>query len=263
MDREILSGILYFVQSRCKEEGGYGATPLLPATVEDTYHALCTIEILGKIRSLGNVLAFSRHKGSLRRYLTSVADTPWLSARTTFQVLHCASLAGLALHSGKTKDYIRLKLMKPTGLAERYFCARILREVLAVHDMTVWSKARMVRFVKWRTARELWMKLYLQQSVSPIESTRKEKIIHWLQACQNGDGGFGFLPGTTSYIENCHTCTRALALLHGKPLNVEGCHCFVLACRTGSGGFARSPGSASFLDATWHAVAVLSVLEIL
>jgi len=263
MDREVLSGILYFVQSRCKEEGGYGATPLLPATVEDTYHALCTLEILSEIRSLRKIVAFSRHEGSIRKYLTSVAEKPWVSARTTFQILRCSSLAGLSLESGKMKDYIKRRFMKQTGLAERYYCSRILREVLAVRDMTVWQKARMLRFFKWRTARELWMKVYLQQSVSSIESTRREKMVYWLQACQNGDGGFGFLPGTTSFIENCHTCSRALALLGAKPMNVDGCHQFILACRTGSGGFARSPGSAAFLDATWHAVAVLSLLEIL
>jgi len=40
MDGEIFLEILSFVGARRKEEGGYGATPLLPATVEDTYHAL-------------------------------------------------------------------------------------------------------------------------------------------------------------------------------------------------------------------------------
>lgn len=261
MDRDILTEILAFVEARRKEGGGYGATPLLPATVEDTYRALCTIEILSKICILRKLVAFNRHERSLRRYLTYVAETSWVSARTTYQALYCSSLTGLTLDRGKTEDYVKRRLMKPAGLAERYYCARILREILAVREVTIWRKAGMVRFFKWRTGRELWMKLYLQQGVSSIEPTRREKMVHWLQACQNGDGGFGFLPGTTSYMENCHTCTRALALLHAKPLNVEGCHHFVLACRTGSGGFARSPGAASFLDATSHAVAVLSLFE--
>ena len=134
------------------------------------------------------------------------------------------------------------------------------REILVVRDMAGWRKARMTRFTKWRTGRELWMNLYLHQGVS-MDSTRKDKIVHWLQACQNGDGGFGFLPRTTSYLENCHICVRALAFLDATPLNVEGCYHFVIACRNGSGGFAKTPGAASFLEATWHAVAVFSCLE--
>lgn len=261
MNREILSGILCFVQSRCKEEGGHGATPLLPATVEDTYHALCALEILGKLRNLRKGIPFNRNEKSLRRYVATAAETTWVSARTTFQVLHCASMVGLALDSLKVTEYLLGRLTNKVPLEERYYCSRILREVLAVRDMTVWPKARMVRFFKWCTARELWMKLYLQQGVSSIESMPVQKMIHWLQACQNGDGGFGFLPGTTSYIENCQTCVQALALLDAKPLDVAGCLHFTLACRTGSGGFARNPGAASFLDATYHAVAVMNLLK--
>jgi len=261
MDREILSGILCFMQSRCKEEGGYGATPLLPATVEDTYHALCTLEILGKLRNLRKAIPSNRNERPLKRYLATVAETTWVSPRTMFQVLHCASMVGLPLDSIKVTEYLLRRLTNKAPLAERYYCSRILREVLAVPNINVWRKARMVRFFKWRTARELWMKLYLQQGVSSIKSMPMEKMVHWLQACQNGDGGFGFLPGTTSYIENCHICMRALSLLHAKPLSVEGCQHFVLACRTGKGGFSRSPRAAPFLDATWHAVAVHFLLH--
>jgi hypothetical protein len=263
MDREIFLRILSFVGGRRKEEGGYGATPLLPATVEDTYHALRILEILGRIHSLRKSATSARHERSLKSYLAGLTKTPWVSSRTTFQVMACALSSGVALDSAKAIEYISRRLTNTLHLGERYYCARILREALNVRDMTTWPKARMPRFFKWRTARELWMKLYLQQGASSIESARKQEIVAWLQACQNSDGGFGFLPRTTSYIENCHTCMRALALLHAKPQDLEGCLHFVLACRTGPGGFARSPGAAPFLDATWHAVAVFSILGFL
>jgi hypothetical protein len=261
MDREIFLGVLSYVGARRQEAGGYGATPLLPATVEDTYHALRILEAFSEIRSLSKSVASFRRERPLRRYITNAAGVPWVSARTTFQVMACALSSGVALNSGKAIQYISRRLTNTLHLDERYYCARILREALHVRDMTSWRKATMSRFHKWRTARELWMKLYLQQSVSLIESSRKEEMVAWLQACQNSDGGFGFLPRTTSYIENCHTCIRALALLHAKPQDLDGCLHFVLACRTGRGGFARNPGAAPFLDATWHAVAVFSILE--
>jgi hypothetical protein len=96
MDRDILTEILAFVEARRKEEGGYSATPLLPATVEDTYHALCTLEILSKILSLKEIIAFRLDRRPLKRYLASIAATPWVSARTTYQAIYCSSLAGLS-----------------------------------------------------------------------------------------------------------------------------------------------------------------------
>jgi len=41
-----VAAVLGFVQARRKESGGYGATPLLPATVQDTYHALRIVKTL-------------------------------------------------------------------------------------------------------------------------------------------------------------------------------------------------------------------------
>ncbi|MBN2034615.1 MAG: hypothetical protein JW836_15190 [Deltaproteobacteria bacterium] len=257
MDKEVFTGILAFVEGRSKAEGGYGLTPLLPATVEDTYHALRTLETVRGVSWLKKVFI----QGLLKTYLASLAETPWISARTLFQVLYCASLADLALDKGKTMNYLKQTLSKTTALSERYYCARTLREVLAVDDMAVMRKARMVRFSGWRTARELWMKLYLRQGSSSFDPEQKGKMVRWLQACQNGDGGFGFLPGTTSYIENCHICTRALAFLNANFFDVEGCRHFVLACKSGNGGFARSLGSAPFLDATCHAVAAMNLLK--
>ena len=84
MDREILSGIISFVEARRKEEGGYGATPLLPATVEDTYHALRILDLLCRMRSLRKIVAPGHHAGPLERYIAKAAETTWVSARTTF-----------------------------------------------------------------------------------------------------------------------------------------------------------------------------------
>ena len=261
MDRETFLGVLSFVGARRKEEGGFGATPLLPATVEDTYRALRILEILCRINRLRRIVTCRRHEGSLERYVAKAVDTPWVSSRTTFQILYCASSIGLAVDSPKLTEYILRRLANKPYLTERYYCSRILKEIMGVRDMTNWPKARMSTFFKWRTARELLMKLYLHQGVFAIEPSRKQAMVQWVQTCQNSDGGFGFLPGTTSYIENSHASIWALALLDAKPLDPDAAIHFVLACRTGRGGFARNPGAAPFLDATWHAVAVLSLLR--
>ena len=43
--RGIFNAVMPFVLARKKESGGFGATPRLPATIEDTYHALQILQL--------------------------------------------------------------------------------------------------------------------------------------------------------------------------------------------------------------------------
>jgi len=252
MQEDTTKGIMAFVEARRKETGGYRATPKLPATVEDTYLALRILEELGD----GSYL----NDSALKDYLSQVAETDWVTARTTFHVLYACRLAGMSVDEDRTTAFLKRRLREPLDLVERYYCARILREVLKITNDITGKIANDLALARWRTAAELWMILYLADRKQINRMPHRTNLIAWLQACQNGDGGFGFLPETTSYIENCHTCLRALALLNAAPLDPEGCRAFIAACRTGSGGFARIHGATAFLDATWHTVAGLALL---
>ena len=89
----------------------------------------------------------------------------------------------------------------------------------------------------------------------------RDKAIDWLRACQNYDGGFGFMPGTTSFIENTFYGLRALELLGGQSEDPEMALNYVLSCRTKSGGFSRKANAAPFLDATYYAIGSLISLQ--
>jgi len=101
--------------------------------------------------------------------------------------------------------------------------------------------------------------LFLQE-MGGRRGEEAEELAGWLQRSQNGDGGFGFFPGTTSFIENCHAALAALSLLGARPLDPANARAFLLSCQTGGGGFGRSPKAAPFLDASWHGVASLRLL---
>ncbi|HEC99406.1 MAG TPA: hypothetical protein ENN18_03370 [Proteobacteria bacterium] len=255
MREDITKGILAFVEARRKETGGYAATPSLPATVEDTYNALRILE------TLGNTPTHSYQQDTaLKEYLSRMAETDWVTARTTFHVLYACRLAGMSVDEDRTTAFLKCRLRKSLDLVERYYCAKILREVLKITNDITGKIATDLALARWRTAAELWMILYLADRKRIYRIPQRRDLIAWLQACQNSDGGFGFLPGTTSYIENCHTCLRALALLGARPIAPDSARAFVLACRTGSGGFARIHGAAAFFDATWHAVSGMALL---
>jgi hypothetical protein len=89
----------------------------------------------------------------------------------------------------------------------------------------------------------------------------KQQIIRWVQHCQNGDGGFGFYPETTSYMENTYCALEILSKLGSSPAQTELCEKYILGCQTKSGGFGRAPTSFPFIESTYHAVSGLLFLQ--
>jgi hypothetical protein len=242
-----------FCYKRKKATGGFSATPRLPPTIQDTYHA---INILAALAKQGLTPA-SPNDGPLLIYLSQARPAEAHSAKVTFQRLAALRLAGGAVEVEPIKAFIRRRLTETATLEERYYCCRLAREVLGLDDpdqfhwlpepTTGWS---------FRTATELWMLLTLAQGQPPGE----RDLTSWLQACQTYDGGFGFFPGTTSFMENGYDCLRALRRLGSTPRDPEGCRAFILACHNQTGGFARKGGATAFLSSTWQAVASLDLL---
>jgi hypothetical protein len=89
----------------------------------------------------------------------------------------------------------------------------------------------------------------------------KQQIIRWVQLSQNGDGGFGFYPETTSYMENTYCALEILSKLGSSPMQIELCRKYILSCQTKNGGFGRAPASFPFIESTFHAVSGLLLLE--
>jgi hypothetical protein len=79
--------------------------------------------------------------------------------------------------------------------------------------------------------------------------------------CQNGDGGFGFYPITTSYMENTYCALEILSKLDSYPMRIDLCREYILGCQTKSGGFGRAPISFPFIESTFQAVKGLFMLE--
>lgn len=245
-----------FVLRRKKPFGGFSATPRLPPTIQDTYHSLRTLTCLARHGSIALLPA----DGPLLAYLSRPSEAERHSAKVTFQRLASCRMAGVELAGEPIVAFVRRRLSETSDLEERYYCRRLLREVAGRDDDSEfgWQPAPSSSEPwSFRTATELWMLLTLAQG----HTLGSADMITWLQQCQTYDGGFGFLPGTTSFMENGYDCLRALRLLGSAPRDQEGCRAFILACRTRYGGFARRHGATAFLSSTWQAMAALELLE--
>lgn len=88
-----------------------------------------------------------------------------------------------------------------------------------------------------------------------------EQIIRWVRSSQNGDGGFGFYPETTSYMENTYCALEILSELGSSPAQFDLARKYILGCQTKGGGFGRAPASFPFIESTFHAIEGLLLLE--
>lgn len=260
---ETLLKVEEFVKAREKEGGGFAATPNLPATVEDTYHAL---RIISRTAPLVQT-KFSkkiRQQAKLSSFLNSFLEKELeLGPRGIFQLFWCMKYCGVLPPEKFMVPVIKDKCLNSPLRENLYFALRIFLEILE-NDQVQDAMPLMARVPAFPIftgiLRNRMMDLYLDLHLGWKRIHLREASA-WFQACQNPDGGFGFMPGTTSYIENCHYALSSMELLGSKPKDMKACENFVMGCRTLSGGFSRNSNAAPFLDATWHAVKTLLSLQ--
>ncbi len=247
---------------RRKESGGFGATPRLPATIEDTYHALKILELARKHGAMAEGEPDLPEDGNLRSYLAGCLGRLPAGSRTFFQLLWSCRAAGVALDYDPLGERVIGSMEASACLEDWFYGFRALDEVLGRTWRPAAEKPGLAAILDsgWRTVDEAWMHIRLSRAFRQALPRPKPELVTWLRACQSGDGGFGFFPGTTSFAENCHAALRALAFLAAEPLDPGGGFLFLAACQTASGGFGRNPRSAPFLDTTWHALAALALL---
>ncbi|HFQ81638.1 MAG TPA: hypothetical protein ENK33_09750 [Desulfobacterales bacterium] len=232
-----------FILSRQKDEGGFAAVPSLPATIQDTFQALEQLTLLERYLPAQQPAAINK-LGLLqlvKRYRGEEGDS--LPPRLLYYLTQIAAFAG---------EEISFSSPQPSA-DESYENLYFLSQISSVQL----PENRQPGKQTWKLCRELYFGLLLKASVfgdSAILTT-------WLQACQNGDGGFGFFPATTSYIENSHYCLAALALLGAGPENIKAAREYIVSCQTAAGGFARTGKAAPFLDSSWHALLALKALS--
>lgn len=246
--------------ARWQKSGGFGFAPTLPASVEDTYHALRILETIRPV-SEREVRELKGNSG-LKSFLRHVEDKETWSLQTGYQYLVLCGLCGVSPGQSWLESWFPKRVADFVSLRDGYYLMRMQREFpyLTIADC---GRPLAGGFPKcWRTAEDLWMCLYLHEGSPVALHSTKEAITEWLQSCQAPDGGFGFVPESTSFIENSHWCLRSLSLLNSQPTRPDLARGFVLRCRSARGGFARNHGAAPLLYATWHGVASLALLQV-
>lgn len=238
-----------FIIKRRKEDGGFSATPFLPPSVEDIYYSLKSLNVL---EDLGLKINYNpKEDEPLRSWL--FFNSKWTEPRVFYHFISSCRICDLYVNRELINDFLAFWSAKTKTLEKAYYLTKI-------SDLIGFNFLKFNLRENPRVVREFFYFLYLSKKGLLRYKIEKEKLIDYFMACQNPDGGFGFYPNTTSFIENTYYCLLAFDFLNAVPSDLENIYNFILYCQTDSGGFARKHGASAFLDSTYFAVYSLKIL---
>jgi hypothetical protein len=241
-----LSRVISYLNEREKEEGGFSFSPDLYPNIEDTYYAIRTFQLLG--------VEINRSKTA--NYLQCIDWNYVGYPRVIYMIVYLYLSIGIQLPKPLLdlikKDWSRFHL-----LDAQYFSNEI-QKLLNQHFKPL-SSSFDFQFHPRDSLQSLRKKVSILTDFNI--SFDKNEVIRWVQLCQNGDGGFGFYPGTTSFMENTYCALEILSKLQSWPHHIDKCREYILGCQTKSGGFGRAPNSFPFIENTFQAVLGLFLLE--
>lgn len=269
---ESLSGAVNFFQVREQESGGFSAGRYMPATVEDTYHAVRCLGLVMAIRQAGNRVWDHLMKNPVRVHLDFVTGRlrgEWNNSRRLFQLLCCAynlapdfmSYPESVCPVGKIEHFLETRLQRMPVLDECFHAARV-RDIMPCSGKISLDILSLMTDYSIKSINELRMLLYLHRhsGCRYLNCAGMTWWASWLRSCRNGDGGYGFFPGTTSYLENVYEAFEAFRLMNMVPEHVDSTAGFVRACRSARGGFGRRCQGIPFPDSTWYGISLLMSL---
>ena len=241
-----IARVIQYLKDREQEEGGFSLIPQLYPDIEDTYYAIRTFLLLNH----------RVNRDQTDRYLKSMDWRQVHSPRTIYMLTYLHCTLRLEIPSPL------IQLLNQDGpplqtLDGQYFSDEIqkllnrpLKPLLPLLPFHLQPHENVQALRKKVT---LWINHGVRFARDPI--------LLWVRSCQNGDGGFGFYPGTTSYMENTYCALEILSKLNSSPTQLDLCRKYILGCQTKSGGFGRAPASFPFIESTFHAVMGLFLLE--
>ncbi|NPA39299.1 MAG: hypothetical protein GXO57_02500 [Thermodesulfobacteria bacterium] len=251
---ELLSGVKEFVLKREKPDGGFGATPLLPPTIEDTYFALKTLYELGEEVSLEKHEKFLLSQDILKLTFEPAQKLlELLSIFKSIEKLLQLKSQDLKVLIKRAKNKVKAKKVKLSDLSWTFYILNALGETKSAEK----AKNKCLKLIEKTNFLTLKECFY---AYNVLKSEFPEKWISFILEAQNPDGGFGFFKGTTSYMENAFFACYVLKGFNVTPKNPSKLLEFIKSCKNKDNGFGRNPQGISFLFTTYYATWILKNL---
>lgn len=235
--------LIFFLERFKENEGGFGATPLLPSTLEDTFFGIKTMNLL-------KPSFLEEKKDLIRIYIDKIFEKPSLKIKHLFQISEICKILNISL---------------PQNFSQKvdYCLTSSLPQVTSIYLYALWnlgkilSRDDLLTFVQIVTNKLPFKTIEDLYFLGTIREDLWKANRFFVIKSQNGDGGFGFYPGTTSFLENTYYALKILFKIDPKKDIIAKGLNFLKACSNSDGGFGRKPGGISYLNTTSMAVEIL------
>lgn len=227
--------------------GGFSFARTTPATLEDTFYALATLDLL-KIQ-------YSNDK--TKEYIRSIEKIG--GVKHLFQILFISKRYNIEIAwlYNAIENFPFETIHDPESI---YYASKIA-ELLGNDEITI----KLIQNLKKISMKEHLLSELCWKAISHKKlgvQFDKEKVAEKIKQFQGYDGGFSFTEkGAPSFIEETYLAMEALSELSHKPNNTEACISFVQSCRANDGGYGRQITTVPSLEATYYAVAILKILK--
>lgn len=243
-----LNKLIDFVLKREKSEGGFGATPFLPATIEDTYYAVKIFYLCNYSPNKNLLKNFLFRQNILELYIKPLAKyfklLNYLNLLNTFP----QPIINICKNNLKISFYKNLTNLETICFILEIFKILGEKEIVLEIKKTVLNNISLYNLNTLKSFYHLYKILKMD---FPIIFLNK------ISEAQNPDGGFGFFKGTTSYMENTYYACYILYHFNLKPKMLKKLKDFILSCWNVDGGFGRNSQGISFLESTYYALWIL------
>ncbi|KYC44457.1 MAG: Prenyltransferase and squalene oxidase repeat protein [Candidatus Methanofastidiosum methylothiophilum] len=242
----IKKNLLQFVFSREQIEGGFSFVETTPPTLEDTYYAVGILKELNIKYSNLKTLNFIKKSA--------------IDFCGPDHLFYLSFLYKAFNRSPGNIFYFNMSNIEVNSIESCYYMFR------AYENLN--KKIGNPTIENYLQKKNPFRKSYLSRVSKYIYLTKRMNIpintngyVRWISKSQNEDGGFGFKPGTTSFIENTYYGLIALSYLDSANLNINNCIDFIYSCHSKSGGFGRQKTTVPTLKNTYQALVSLKILD--
>jgi hypothetical protein len=252
LSKEDKEKTISFILQYEQPNGGFSFSKTTPPTREDTYYALLILHKLDKKYCNKNTF----------NYLENISLDLYQSCKHYYQLLCLADMFKLSVPQDTMKNVFELNInLQKENINEVYYFT-LIREFLeskVEYELTNFILSQNISSLKYipEVARQV---ILLKKFKLKFDNV---KYINWIQKSQSRDGGFGFLPYTTTFLENTCYALRGLRTLNAIPLELEKCEEFINSCKTGKGAFARKSEALGTLQSTYHAICCLEIIHLM
>lgn len=238
-----------FILAYKQENGGFSFSKYTPATREDTYYAVKGLNLIN-----------CRYQGEkILNYIKQLIPNQIISYRYFFQLLYLVYVYDLKSQRNLMLNLIKRSELKFHNLSDLYYYVLSMNTFNSPLTQRIYEN---ITGYPTESLRDLpnTVKYLIILSILNI-SYNKDYFLTYLNRCQSGDGGYGFLPGSTAFLENVCYALRAYRYLQSPPKHPDKVLAFIQRCQGRRGGFGRKDVTLPTIRSTFHALESLTILR--